>query len=105
MGKPEGKILLGRPKLRLVDNIRMNVREIGWEGMNWIGLAQGRNNRRDFLNVIMNFQFPKNAGKFLSIFTNCGLRRRAQLHGDSLPSYGSRSFSSMCSRVCQRSVN
>jgi hypothetical protein len=42
MGKPEGKILLGKPKLRLVDNVRMDLGETGWEGINWIVLAQGK---------------------------------------------------------------
>jgi hypothetical protein len=38
MGKPEGKRLLGRPSLRCVDNIKMDLREIGWDGVDWIGL-------------------------------------------------------------------
>jgi hypothetical protein len=36
VGKPEGKIPLGRPRHRWVDNIKMNVRLIGWSGMDWI---------------------------------------------------------------------
>jgi hypothetical protein len=50
MGKPEGKRPLGRPRRRWVDNIKMDLkpcihgfREIGWSGMDWIDLAQGRN--------------------------------------------------------------
>jgi hypothetical protein len=43
MGKPEGKRPLGRPRCRWVDNIKMDLREIGWDGMDWIGLAQNRN--------------------------------------------------------------
>jgi hypothetical protein len=39
VGKPEGKRLLGRPRHRLVDNIRMDLGEIGWGGVDWIGLA------------------------------------------------------------------
>jgi hypothetical protein len=42
VGKPEEKRALGRPRCRCVDNIKMNLREIGWEGMNWIDLAQDR---------------------------------------------------------------
>jgi hypothetical protein len=42
-GKPEGKRPLGRPTRRRVDNIKMDLREIGWGGMNCIGLAQDRN--------------------------------------------------------------
>jgi hypothetical protein len=40
MGKPEGKIPLGRPTRRWVDNIKMDLTEIGWDGMHWIDLAQ-----------------------------------------------------------------
>jgi hypothetical protein len=42
VGKPEGKILLGRPKSRWVDNIKMYFREIGWGGIDWINLAKNR---------------------------------------------------------------
>jgi hypothetical protein len=40
VGKPERKRLLGRPKRRWEDNIAMNLREIGWDGMHWINMAQ-----------------------------------------------------------------
>jgi hypothetical protein len=40
VGNPEGKRPLGRPRCRLVDNINMDLREIGWGGMDWIDLAQ-----------------------------------------------------------------
>jgi hypothetical protein len=42
VGKPEGKRPLGRPRRRLVDNIKMDLREIGWDGMDWIDLAQDK---------------------------------------------------------------
>jgi hypothetical protein len=42
VGNPEGKRLLGRPKRRWVDNIKMDLREIGWDGLEWIDLAQDR---------------------------------------------------------------
>jgi hypothetical protein len=42
MGKPEGKTQLGRPSRRWVDNVKINLREIGWDGMDWIDLAQDR---------------------------------------------------------------
>jgi hypothetical protein len=42
VGKPEGKRPLGRPRRRWVDNIKMDLREIGWDGMDWIDLAQDR---------------------------------------------------------------
>jgi hypothetical protein len=46
MGKPEGKRPLGRPRRRWVDNSRMNLGEVGWGDVDWIGLAQDRNRWR-----------------------------------------------------------
>jgi hypothetical protein len=43
VGNPEGKRPLGRPRRRWVDNIRMNLGEVGWDDVDWIGLAQNRN--------------------------------------------------------------
>jgi hypothetical protein len=43
VGKPEGKRPLGRPRRRCVDNIRMDLGELGWGDVDWIGLAKGRN--------------------------------------------------------------
>jgi hypothetical protein len=43
VGKPEGKRPLGRPRRRWVDNIRMDLGEVRWDGVDWIGLAQDRN--------------------------------------------------------------
>jgi hypothetical protein len=40
--KPEGKRALGRPRRRWVDNVRMDLGKIGWDGVDWIGLAHGR---------------------------------------------------------------
>jgi hypothetical protein len=45
-GKPEGRRALGRPKRRWVDNIKMALREIGWDGIDWIDLAQDRDQWR-----------------------------------------------------------
>jgi hypothetical protein len=42
LGKPEEKIPLGKPRLRWVDNIKIDLREIEWGGMDWIDLAQDR---------------------------------------------------------------
>jgi hypothetical protein len=42
VGKPEGKRLLGKPRHRWVDNIRMDLGEVGWGDVDWIGLAQYR---------------------------------------------------------------
>jgi hypothetical protein len=56
--KPEGKRQLGRPKRRWVDNIKMNIAEIGWGGVDWIGLAQGRENWRNLVNAVMDVRIP-----------------------------------------------
>jgi hypothetical protein len=50
VGKPEGKRPLGRSKRRWVDNIKMDLREIGWDGMDWIGLAWARDRWRALVN-------------------------------------------------------
>jgi hypothetical protein len=58
VGKPEGKRTLGRPRRRWVDNIKMDLREIGWGGMDWIYLAQDRDLLRTLMNTVMNFPVP-----------------------------------------------
>jgi hypothetical protein len=55
---PEGKRPQGRPKSKLVDNIRMDLIEIGWDGMDWIDLAQDRDQWRALVNTVMNLQVP-----------------------------------------------
>jgi hypothetical protein len=80
VGNPEGKRPLGRPRHRLVDNIKMDLREIGWDGMDWIDLAQDTDKWRSLVNTVMNFRVSLNAGKFLSCCTIGGFSRRAQLH-------------------------
>jgi hypothetical protein len=57
MGKPERKKPLGRPKRRWED-IRMDLREIGWGGMDWIDLAQVRDQWRALVNTVMNLRVP-----------------------------------------------
>jgi hypothetical protein len=51
-------IPLGRSRRRCVDNIKMNFREIGWTGMDWIDLAQDRDQWRALGNTVMNLQVP-----------------------------------------------
>jgi hypothetical protein len=58
VGRPEGKRPLGRPKRRWDDNIKMDLREIGIDGENWIQLAQDRVQWRDFVNTVMNLRVP-----------------------------------------------
>jgi hypothetical protein len=54
VGKPEGKITLGRPRRRWVDNIKMDLQEIGWDGVDWIDMAQDRDQWRVFVNMVLN---------------------------------------------------
>jgi hypothetical protein len=58
VGKPEGKRPLGRPRRRWVDNIRMDIREVGWGDVDWIGLAQDRNRWRALVNSVLNLRVP-----------------------------------------------
>jgi hypothetical protein len=58
VGKPEGKRPLGRPTRRWVDNIKMDLLEIGWGGVDWIGLAQDRDKWRALVNSVMNLRAP-----------------------------------------------
>jgi len=58
VGKPEGKIPLGRPRRRWEDNIKMDLQEVGCGGMNWIELVQDRDRWRAVVNVVMNVRVP-----------------------------------------------
>jgi hypothetical protein len=69
MRNPEGKRPLERRRHRWVDNIKMDLREIGWDGRDWIDLAQDMDQWRALVN----------AGKFLSGCTIGSFSRRAQL--------------------------
>jgi len=53
VGKPEGKRPLGRPRRRWEDNIKMDLQEVGREGMDWIELAQDRDRWRALVNAVM----------------------------------------------------
>jgi hypothetical protein len=58
VGKPEGKRPLGRPRRRWVDNIKMYLLEIGWGGVDWICLAQDRDEWRALVNAVINLRVP-----------------------------------------------
>jgi hypothetical protein len=57
-GKPEGKRPLGKPRRRWVDNIRMDLGEVGWGDVDWISLAQDRNRWRALVNSVLNLRVP-----------------------------------------------
>ena len=81
VGKPEEKRPLGRPRRRWVDNIRMDLQEVGCGYVDWIGLAQNRDRWRRLVSAVMNLRVPWNAGNFL---TNCkpvSFSRRTLHHG------------------------
>ena len=56
--RPEENRPLGRPRRRWEDNIKVDLQEVGWGGMNWIGMAQDRDMWRALVNVVMNLRVP-----------------------------------------------
>jgi hypothetical protein len=58
VGKPVGKRTLGRPRRRWEDNIKMDLKEVGCGGMDWIELAEDRDRRWALVNAVMNFRVP-----------------------------------------------
>ncbi|KAJ4446865.1 hypothetical protein ANN_13565 [Periplaneta americana] len=58
IGRPEGKRPLGRPRRRWEDNIKMDLREVGYDGRDWINLAQGRDQWRTYVRAAMNLRVP-----------------------------------------------
>jgi hypothetical protein len=58
VGKPEVRRPLGRPRCRWLDNIRMDLVEMGWGDVDWIGLAQDRDRWRAPVNAVMNLRVP-----------------------------------------------
>jgi hypothetical protein len=58
VGRPEGKRPLGRPKRKWEDNIKMDLKEIGIDGVNWIRLGHNRVHWRAFVNAVMNLRVP-----------------------------------------------
>jgi hypothetical protein len=58
VGKPEGRRQLERPRRRWEDHIKMDLREVGWGGMDWINLAEDRDRWRALLNAVMNLRVP-----------------------------------------------
>jgi hypothetical protein len=65
-GKPEGKRILEKPRHRWEDNIIMDLREIGSDGIDWIDLAHDRDQLRTLMNTVINLRVPQNSVNFLS---------------------------------------
>jgi len=80
VGKPEGKRPLGRPRCRWVDNIRMDLQEVGCGYRDWIGLAQDRDGWWMLVSVVMNLRVPQNAGNFLTSYKPVSFSRRTLHH-------------------------
>jgi hypothetical protein len=81
VGKQEWKRPLGRPRCRWMDNIKKGPREVGWDGVDWVDLAEDRDQWWALVNMVMNLQVPWDAGKFLSNCTIGSFSRRSHLHG------------------------
>ena len=81
LGKQEGRRPLGRPRRRWVDNIRMELQELGCGYMDWIGLAQDRDRWRTLVSAVMNLRVPWNAGNFLTSCKQVSCSRRTLHHG------------------------
>jgi hypothetical protein len=58
LGTPECKRPLGRPRRTMVDNIKMDLREIGWNAVDWIDIAQERDQWRALVNTVLNLPIP-----------------------------------------------
>jgi hypothetical protein len=58
VGKPKGMSPLGRPRRRWEDNIKMDLQEVGREGMDWIELALDKDRWRALVNAVINLRFP-----------------------------------------------
>jgi hypothetical protein len=58
VAKPEGKKSQGRPRRRWVDNIKMDLRKIGWDGVDWIDMSQDMDQCRALVNMVLNLQVP-----------------------------------------------
>jgi hypothetical protein len=80
VGMPGGRRPLGRSRRRWLDNIRMDLVEVGLGDVDWSGLAQDRDEWRALVNSVLNLWVPENAGKLSSIQRTRDFSSSAQLH-------------------------
>jgi hypothetical protein len=81
VGRPEGRRPLGRPRRRWEDNIKMDLQEVGWWGMDWIHMARVRDSWRALVSAVMNLRIPKNGENFLTSSRPASISRRTLLYG------------------------
>jgi hypothetical protein len=58
VGRPEGRSPLGRPRRRWEDNIKMDLQEVGWDGVDWIDMAKDRDRWWALVNAVSNLRVP-----------------------------------------------
>jgi len=80
VGKPGGKTPMGKSRRRWVDNIRMDLQEVGCGYMDWIGLSQDKDGWRTLVSALMNLRVPLNAGNFLTSCKPVSFSRRTLYH-------------------------
>jgi hypothetical protein len=73
VAKPEGKRPLGRPRHKWMDNIKMNLLELGWSDVDWIGLAQDRNRWRALVNSVLKLGLHKMLGNYRVVLSSIEL--------------------------------
>jgi hypothetical protein len=81
VGKSEGKRPLGRPRRGLLDNIEMDLGEIGWSSVYWIGLSQDKEQWRILFNAAMTLWIVQIIGKILSFCAVGAISRKVQVYG------------------------
>jgi hypothetical protein len=81
VGKPEGKIPMGRPRYRWEYNIKMDLEEVGCGGLDWIELAKDRDRFWALVNAVMNLRVPQNSGNFLTSCKPVSFSERTVQHG------------------------